>query len=100
MQGVSPERRTARFRTVAALARPGELLVTVDGALEGTIAERTRGTNGFGYDPICLLPDRGRTCAELSPDEKDAVSHRGQAFRKLKKELPRFINLGADEEHL
>lgn len=98
MQAVPPERRTARFRTVAALARPGELLVTVEGALEGIITERSQGTNGFGYDPIFFLPDSGRTCAELSPDEKNAISHRGQAFRKLKKELPRFINLDADKE--
>lgn len=98
MQDVLPENRTARFRTVAAVAVPGELLATVDGTLEGTIGLEQRGSNGFGYDPVFIVPDLGKTCAELEPDEKNSISHRGQAFRKLKDELPRLLALVADRE--
>jgi XTP/dITP diphosphohydrolase len=91
LRGVPPERRTARFRCVAALARPGKLLTTMHGTCEGVIAEAPRGDGGFGYDPIFLVPDLGRTAAELAPDEKDAISHRGAAFHGLRRELPRLL---------
>jgi XTP/dITP diphosphohydrolase len=94
LRGVPPEQRTARFRCVAALARPGELLLTVDGTCEGVIADAPRGHGGFGYDPIVFVPGHGRTSAELSPDEKDAISHRGAAFRALKERLPELLGLG------
>jgi len=95
MKDVPPEKRTARFRTVVAVAVPGELLGTVDGALEGTIALEPRGSNGFGYDPVFIVPGLGATCAELAPDEKNSISHRGQAFRKLNDELPRLLRSAA-----
>jgi XTP/dITP diphosphohydrolase len=82
MQGVPDERRTARFRCVIAIATPEGEVHTVDGVFEGRIAREIRGENGFGYDPIFLLPGRGVTSAELPPDEKNAISHRGQAARK------------------
>jgi len=93
MEGVPPERRTARFRCVAALAAPGALLATTHGTVEGVIAEEPRGTNGFGYDPIFFVPALGRTCAELEPGDKHKISHRGQAFRALRAELPRLLPL-------
>lgn len=88
------ERRTARFVCAMALARPGATLTVVRGAVEGRILmphettdpahpERGRGANGFGYDPLFLLPERGKTTAELSPAEKNAISHRGNAARKM-----------------
>lgn len=83
-------RRTARFRTVMALCAPDGSVVFEEGRLDGTIAEAPRGTNGFGYDPLFLLPD-GRTLAELGEDEKNAVSHRGRALRAI---LPRLKALG------
>jgi len=95
MKDVPPEKRTARFRTVVAVAVPGELLGTVEGALEGTIALEPRGSNGFGYDPVFIVPGLGATCAELAPDEKNSISHRGQAFRKLSDELPRLLRSAA-----
>jgi len=98
MKNVPPEKRTARFRTVAAVAVPGKLLATVDGTLEGIIGLKQRGSNGFGYDPVFIVPDLDKTCAELEPDEKDSISHRGQAFRKLKDELPRLLALVAGRE--
>ena len=73
----------ARFVCAIALARPGEVLAAFDGAAEGEILEAPRGSSGFGYDPLFYFPRLGRTFAELSPREKFAHSHRGQAFRAL-----------------
>lgn len=87
LRGVSPGRRTARFRSVVALAGPDGELETVEGTVEGRIIEAPRGTGGFGYDPLFLLPDLGRTMAELSPEEKNAVSHRGRAMAALARRL-------------
>jgi len=83
MMAVPDGRRTARFRCVLALARDGRTLRTFDGAVEGTILREPRGTNGFGYDPIFFHAPSGRAFAELSCEEKQAVSHRGQALRKM-----------------
>lgn len=83
MKGVSGRLRAARFRAVLAIAGPGAGLepATVEGVLEGAIAERPRGNNGFGYDPVFWLPEQDRTVADLSPEEKDEISHRGRAAR-------------------
>ena len=78
--------RRARFRTVALVAWPDGAELAAEGVVEGVIAEEPRGSAGFGYDPVFvpLGPGTdGRTFAELSPQEKDAVSHRGRAFRAL-----------------
>ena len=82
--------RRASFRTVALVAFPDGSEVWAEGVLPGTIATEARGTNGFGYDPV-FVPDGGdgRTFAEMRPEEKDAVSHRGRAFRALAGELAR-----------
>jgi XTP/dITP diphosphohydrolase len=92
MTDVPEDQRTARFRCVIAIARPSGEVRTVDGVFEGHIAHEERGENGFGYDPIFLVPARGLTSAELSSEEKDAMSHRGKAARKacdLLRELAR-----------
>ncbi len=94
LEGVPEHRRAARFRSVAALAVPGRLLATATGRLDGVITEAPRGTGGFGYDPVFYLPEFGRTCAELSPDEKNAVSHRGKAFREMGRRLPGLLGVG------
>jgi XTP/dITP diphosphohydrolase len=82
--------RRAAFRTVALVAFPDGSEVWAEGVLPGTIATEARGDNGFGYDPL-FVPEggEGRTFAEMRPDEKDAVSHRGRAFRALAAELAR-----------
>lgn len=77
--------RSARFRTVVALAFPDGVEVTAEGVLEGTIAESPRGSGGFGYDPVFEVD--GRTLAELSGEEKNRLSHRGLAIRALCREL-------------
>jgi XTP/dITP diphosphohydrolase len=76
--------RRARFRTVALAAFPGGDEVWAEGVVDGTIAGAARGTAGFGYDPV-FVPDEGggRTFAEMSPEAKHAISHRGRAFRSL-----------------
>ena len=75
--------RTARYRCVLALARAGLVLATAEGVVEGEILTAPRGTGGFGYDPLFWLPALGRTMAEISLEEKHALSHRGRAFRAL-----------------
>jgi XTP/dITP diphosphohydrolase len=82
--------RRASFKTVALVAFPDGTELWAEGVLPGTIAVEERGTNGFGYDPV-FVPDGGdgRTFAEMRPEEKDAVSHRGRAFRALAAELAR-----------
>jgi XTP/dITP diphosphohydrolase len=74
----------ARFVCALALARDGRILFEAEGRVEGRITRDPRGQNGFGYDPIFFYPPYGRTLAEASTEEKLAVSHRGQAFRKLR----------------
>jgi XTP/dITP diphosphohydrolase len=82
--------RRAAFKTVALVAYPDGSEVWAEGVLPGSIATEARGSNGFGYDPL-FVPDgtNGRTFAEMRPEEKDAVSHRGRAFRALAAELAR-----------
>jgi XTP/dITP diphosphohydrolase len=83
MQGVPEAQRAARFRCVIAIAAPGRGDVQlVDGVFEGCIGHEARGANGFGYDPIFVVAGRGVTSAELPPEEKNRISHRGQAAAK------------------
>jgi XTP/dITP diphosphohydrolase len=79
--------RSARFVCVAALVTPDGNEVTEEGVMEGALTEAPRGGGGFGYDPIFIAAGERRTNAELSPDEKDAISHRGAAFRALRQHL-------------
>ena len=82
---VPDERRTARFRCVLALADPqGRIILTAQDAVEGVMLRSPRGTNGFGYDPLFFIPQLGKTTAELQPDEKHAISHRGKALRRMR----------------
>ena len=87
--------RTARFVCAVCAAAPDGRLVEAEGVCEGVIAESPRGADGFGYDPVFLLPAFGRTLAELSPNEKNQVSHRAQAITALVRHLHEiFINAG------
>jgi XTP/dITP diphosphohydrolase len=92
--GVPLEQRTARFRCAMVLARPGTVLAETNGIVEGLIVDEPRGSGGFGYDPHFLLPDRGQTMAELSPDEKNALSHRGQALRAMLPKIAEVLKSG------
>ncbi|NLY78482.1 MAG: XTP/dITP diphosphatase [Lysinibacillus sp.] len=91
LQGVPEENRTARFVCAIAISGPEFETKTVFGMCEGVILTEKRGSNGFGYDPIFYVPELGRTMAELTAEEKGAISHRGNAIRKLTKELENLL---------
>ena len=84
MEGVAEEKRTARFVCAIAAAFPDGTTKTVRGTIEGIIGYESKGENGFGYDPIFYLPEYGCTSAELAPEEKNKISHRGKALQKMK----------------
>ena len=87
LEGVPDEKRTARFVCAIAAAFPDGRSFVVRGTIEGIIGYEERGENGFGYDPIFYLPERGVSTAELPPEEKNSISHRGNALRKMKELL-------------
>ena len=87
LEGVPDEKRTARFVCAIAAAFSDGRVVTKRGTIEGIIGYEERGENGFGYDPIFFLPEYGKTTAELSPEEKNQISHRGRALELIKCEL-------------
>ena len=94
----SSSQRTARFVCVAALALPGGHQVTETGTMEGVITHEPRGQNGFGYDPIFVAAGQRRTNAELTPQHKDAISHRGAAFRALRPHLAALAHSAGRDE--
>ena len=87
LEGVEDEKRTARFVCAIAARLPEGKKLDTMGKMEGRIAYSISGENGFGYDPIFFLPEYGKTSAQLSPEEKNAVSHRGKALRDMEKLL-------------
>ncbi len=87
LKGVPDSKRTARFVCAIAAILPDGKELTVRGEMNGIIGYEIAGANGFGYDPIFFLPQYGKTSAELSEEEKNAISHRGNALRKMKEEL-------------
>lgn len=87
LRDVPDGRRTARYRAAVVLARAGRILATAEGTCEGVLLRGGRGSGGFGYDPIFLVPSLALTMAELTAEQKDAISHRGAAFRALAGEL-------------
>ena len=99
MKNVPNEKRTARFVCSLCLASPRKILIETQGLLEGVIAREEMGTNGFGYDPIFFVPRLNKTVAQLTSEEKNAISHRGNAIRKLKPLLDKLLadRAGLDE---
>lgn len=94
LHSVPPEKRTARFICVMVLVRPPErreggpvVVAATRGEVAGIIMSEPRGKNGFGYDPHFLVPELGKTAAELPPERKNAISHRGQAMRRMRDAL-------------
>lgn len=83
LEGIEKEDRTARFRCALAVCIPGEETQTVEGVVEGYIATEPAGDNGFGYDPIFIVKDKTKTMAELTSEEKNKISHRADALKKL-----------------
>jgi len=87
LDGVTDEDRTARFVCAVAAAVPGKGTYVVRGVMEGRIGYEEKGANGFGYDPIFFLPSYGKTSAEIPPEEKNRISHRGKALRAVREVL-------------
>ena len=88
---VPDEHRSAAFVCAAALAMPDGRVVVREGRMPGTLAREPRGDNGFGYDPILVVDGDLRTAAQLNPDEKNVMSHRGKAFRALAADIRLFL---------
>lgn len=96
LRGVPLERRRAVFRCVMAMVDPESgFEKVVEGSCHGIILERPRGSGGFGYDPLFFVPEKGKTMAELPLQEKNRISHRGQALRALKEVLRKVAGRGA-----
>lgn len=91
LDGVPDEKRTARFVCAIAAVLPDGRELTSRGIIEGRIGYEEKGTGGFGYDPIFQVPELGKSTAELTEDEKNAVSHRGRALRAMKEELNKIL---------
>lgn len=91
LQGVEDERRTARFVCAISAAFPDGRVETTLGTIEGRIGYEEKGTNGFGYDPIFYVPAYGCTTAELTNEQKNAISHRGKALERMKPVLKEYF---------
>lgn len=92
MKGVPSEQRKARFVSCMILAQKGKIIKEIEETAEGLIASEKRGSYGFGYDPIFYYPPLRKTFAELLSEEKNRVSHRGQALKKLKEFLLEYLD--------
>ena len=92
LKDVHQKKRTARFFCSLCLASPEEILIETEGTLEGLITNKEIGKNGFGYDPIFFVPHLNKTVAQLTPEEKNAISHRGNAIRKFKPLLTELMS--------
>ncbi len=91
MKEVPDEKRTARFKCVMVLYHPSGQWISAEGSCEGIISREPAGSQGFGYDPVFFVPEIGRSMAELSSEEKNAISHRGNALKRLREKLPEFL---------
>ena len=81
------EKRSARFRAAIACILPDGRHVVTEASMEGQLAHKPAGNNGFGYDPVLYLPEYGKCSAELTEEEKNAISHRGKALRMMRQKL-------------
>jgi len=91
MEGISLSKRGARFKCVIAMVSPDGREAIAEGSCKGRIGFKEKGRKGFGYDPLFILPKYGKTMAELSLEEKNKISHRGKALRKMRKVIVAFM---------
>ena len=91
MEGISLSKRGARFKCVIAMVSPDGKEAIAEGSCKGRIGFKEKGRKGFGYDPLFILPKYGKTMAELSLEEKNKISHRGKALRKMRKVIVAFM---------
>ena len=99
LAGVPDEKRTARFVCAIACALPDGQILESRGTMEGIIGYEIKGKNGFGYDPIFYFPECGCTSAEISPEKKNELSHRGKALRAMKVKLEEYLGKGIECEN-
>jgi XTP/dITP diphosphohydrolase len=95
MKRIPPSKRKARFVSAVVLSREEKVILEITGCVEGTITLEKRGSYGFGYDPIFYYPPLGKTFAQLRPEEKNKISHRGRALKKLKEFLSDYLRTPA-----
>jgi len=100
LKDMPKEKRTARFVCCLCIASPQEILVETQGTLEGFITDREIGSNGFGYDPIVFVPGANKTAAQMTAEEKNAISHRANAIRKLKPMLDKLLDCVRKTQYL
>ena len=93
LSGLEGQDRSARFVCAMAGVLPNGEEFVVEGVMEGQIAKESAGENGFGYDPIFFLPEYGKTSAEIAPEEKNRISHRGKALRGIREELSKHLGV-------
>jgi XTP/dITP diphosphohydrolase len=91
LEGIPPSQRGATFRCVIAVVDPHGRESAIEGTCRGVIGEQEKGSQGFGYDPLFIIPELGKTLAELPLEEKNRISHRGKALASLKKVLADFL---------
>lgn len=97
LEGVEGDDRSGRFVCAIAVCFPDGREIVKRGTMEGLIAKEIKGNNGFGYDPIVYLPEYGKTSAELDPEEKNRISHRGKALALIKDELDKSEEMYAED---
>ncbi len=91
LQGIPPDKRGACFKCALVIAKSEGETAFVEGECRGTIIEELRGHYGFGYDPLFLVPEYNKTFSEITPEEKNKISHRAKALQKLLKLLPNYL---------
>lgn len=92
LQGVPEAKRTGRFRCVSVLASADAVIAVAEGTIEGRILDELRGNGGFGYDPLFFVLEIGCTTAEMDRQQKNRISHRGQALRAMKEKIRQWLN--------
>jgi XTP/dITP diphosphohydrolase len=95
LKGLPPAKRGARFKCVLGIAQPEGETAFVEGECRGVITDVPRGQHGFGYDPVFLVPEYNKTFSEMAPEEKNRISHRSRALKKLLAILPRYLDGGS-----
>jgi XTP/dITP diphosphohydrolase len=91
LAGIPPERRSARFRCAVALSDGKQTLATASGVIEGQVIDEPRGTNGFGYDPHFFVPEFAMTTAQMPPEQKNRISHRGRALAAISPRISKLV---------
>ncbi|QGU94229.1 XTP/dITP diphosphatase [Clostridium bovifaecis] len=91
LKGIDFEKRSGKFICAIELIIDENKIINVQGEVNGYIIEREKGDNGFGYDPLFYVPEFGKTMAEMNSEEKNSISHRGEALRKLREEVKRYL---------